>query len=111
MEKNLLEWFWDLEKTREREADAEQYLDSFANAVSSTATSLKIDLCRAGAVLKKCRHRLDSNSACKEPHNEKLEEEREWAMYFVQLLKEAKMCYVFDQLSHGNDRMKVRIFP
>jgi hypothetical protein len=103
IEKNLLGWYWDLQRLRDRETDAELYLDAFAAAVSLPVATLKNNLSRADALLR--RHGEDHPGE-KEKERER-ERERTWATYYVQLMKEVKTCFVFDQLSHGNDRMKV----
>lgn len=110
VEKNLLRWFWDLEKTREAESDAEQYLEAFAAAVDVPASSLRDDLSRARArVLHHPQARIHRGRMSQDDDTASRAAERElaWARYFVQLMKEARMCFVFDQLSHGNDRMMV----
>ena len=108
---NLLSWYWDLQKRRERESDAVLYIDSFSNAVSVPVSKLKSDLSRAHAVLFQQEiPRKDSGDAV----NSDCENERAWARLFIQLMKEVRACFVFDQLSHGNDRMKVsvqQVFP
>ena len=96
--KNLLQWYWDLQRRREKEKDYEKYLDAFSAAISVPVEKLKSDLSRARATIHQPQGKCGNNT----------ERECQWAKYYVQLMKEAKSCFVFDQLAHGKDRVEVR---
>ena len=115
MEKSLLEWYWDLKHTREQEADAERYADAFAAAVGIPAQTLKDDLAMAYSVLYRNEegrdggNKSDSQSESKGQQSHVRSKKRTWAALYVQMMREVKSCFVFHQLSHGHDRMKVRV--
>ena len=92
------------------ETDTALCLESFAAAVAVPVSTLTTDLSRAHAVLHQLGHHQHSSRLQQEQKQEQKQEqetERTWATYYVQLMKEVKTCFVFDQLSHGNERMKV----
>jgi hypothetical protein len=130
-----LGWYWALQTSHDQHTDAELYLDSFSKAVRVPTDTLREDLSRAQAVLQNHKQNqkqgykqdqkqeqggysrvfdrendnIKGNSRSRSSSEEQARHEKSlrWATYYVQLMKEAKMCFVFDQLSHGNDRMRV----